>query len=56
MVCQFPTLTSFRGRLYLFGIGMYVVLFFSSFFVLSRTRNAIVQSWVIRLATVLMLV
>nr|VWO96289.1 Ketoreductase CTB6 (EC (Cercosporin toxin biosynthesis cluster protein 6) [Ganoderma boninense] len=34
--------------------GMYVVLFFSSFFVLSRTRNVIVQSWVIRLATVLM--
>ncbi|KAI1798387.1 hypothetical protein LXA43DRAFT_1088494 [Ganoderma leucocontextum] len=34
--------------------GMYVVLFFSSIFFLSRTRNAIVQSWVIRLATVLM--
>ncbi|PIL27359.1 hypothetical protein GSI_10506 [Ganoderma sinense ZZ0214-1] len=34
--------------------GMYVVLFFSSIFFLSRARNTIVQGWVIRLATILM--
>ena len=39
-----------------FGLGMYVVLFFTSLLFLSRARNVIVKSWVIRLATVLMLV
>ena len=39
-----------------FEPGVYVVLFFSSLFFLSRARNVIVKSWVIRLATVLMLV
>ncbi len=35
-------------------IGMYVVLFFSSAYVLARSRKRLVHGWVIRSALVLM--